>query len=168
MHEKKIRTILVLTKQHRDNNDMTDRGHRYQLYEKKSKYSTRRHQKERFSALLALYWASPVTGEINTQRPVTRSFDFFHLCLNTRLSKLSRHRWLETPRAHYDVTLIYQTYWFVVLQWRSPVVSLTKDQFYGDLFFCFWLAWITCWTITRVVGDPKRHDTDVTWLLWCI
>ena len=45
-----------------------------------------RHQMKTFSALLAL-WAgySPVTGELPSQRPVTRSFDiFFDLCLNKR------------------------------------------------------------------------------------
>ena len=34
----------------------------------------------------------------SSQRVVTRSFDvFFDLCLNKRLSKLSRRRWFETP-----------------------------------------------------------------------
>ena len=33
---------------------------------------------------------SPVTGELPSQKPVTRSFDvFFDLCLNKRLSKQS-------------------------------------------------------------------------------
>ena len=41
---------------------------------------------------------SPVTGEFPAQRPVIRSFVvFFDLCLNRRLSKPSRHLWLETP-----------------------------------------------------------------------
>ena len=50
-----------------------------------------RHQKETFSALLALCAGkSPVTGEFPTKRPVTRSFDvFFDLRLNKRLSKQS-------------------------------------------------------------------------------
>ena len=47
-----------------------------------------RHQMETFSALLALCAGnSPVTGELLSQRPVTRSFDgFFDLCLNKRLT----------------------------------------------------------------------------------
>ena len=51
------------------------------------------------SALLSLYAGnSPVTGEILTQRPVTRNFDvFFDLRLNKGLSKQSRRRWFETP-----------------------------------------------------------------------
>ena len=51
----------------------------------------RRHQMEKFSALLALRAGnSPVTGEFPAQRPVTRSFDvFFYLRPNKRLSKQS-------------------------------------------------------------------------------
>ena len=38
------------------------------------------------------------TGELPSQRPVTRSFDvFFDLRLNKRLSKHSWRRWFETP-----------------------------------------------------------------------
>ena len=47
------------------------------------------------------YWPfcegnSPVTGEFPSQRTVTRSFVFFDLHLNNRLSKPSRRRWFET------------------------------------------------------------------------
>ena len=58
-----------------------------------------RHQMETFSALLAFCAGnSPVPGEFPSQRPVTRSFDFFfHLCLNKRLSKQSWGWWFETP-----------------------------------------------------------------------
>ena len=54
-----------------------------------------RHQKETFSALLALCVGNlPVTGEFPAQRPVTRSFDvFFDLRLNKRLSKPSWGWW---------------------------------------------------------------------------
>ena len=57
-----------------------------------------RHQMETYSALLATCVGnSPVTGELPSQRPVTRSFDvFFDLCLNKRLSKQSRRWWFET------------------------------------------------------------------------
>ena len=53
-----------------------------------------RHQMEAFSALLGLCVGnSPVTGELPSQRPVTRSFDgFFDLRPNKRFSKQSR-RW---------------------------------------------------------------------------
>ena len=58
-----------------------------------------RYQMETISALLALCeWNSPVTGEFPSQRPVTRSFDFFFdLRLNKRLSKQQRRWWFETP-----------------------------------------------------------------------
>ena len=55
---------------------------------------------EPFSALLALcVWGEPlVTGEISSQKPVTRNIDvFFDVCLNKRLSKQSRCRLFETP-----------------------------------------------------------------------
>ena len=58
-----------------------------------------RHQMETFSALLPLCAGnSPVTGEFPSQRPVTRSFDFFFdLSLYKWLIKQSRRRWFETP-----------------------------------------------------------------------
>ena len=62
-------------------------------------YSLGRHQMETFSALLVLcVGISPVTGEVPSQRPVTRRVDvFFELRLNKRLSKQSWGRWFETP-----------------------------------------------------------------------
>ena len=62
-------------------------------------YSWWRHQMEAFSALLALCAAnSPVTVEIPSQRPVTRSFEvFFDLRLNKLLSQQSWGWCLETP-----------------------------------------------------------------------
>ena len=68
-----------------------------------------RHQFETFSALLTLRAGNaPVTVEVPSQRPVTRSFDvFFDLCLNKRFSKPGdfagesrRHR------THYDVAVM--------------------------------------------------------------
>ena len=58
-----------------------------------------RHQMETFSALLALCEEnSPVTGEVPSQKPVSRSFDvFYDLRLNKRLNKHSRRWWFETP-----------------------------------------------------------------------
>ena len=57
-----------------------------------------RHQRETFSALLALCKGnSSATGEFRSQRPATRNFEvFFDLCLNKRLSKPARRRSLET------------------------------------------------------------------------
>ena len=58
-----------------------------------------RHQRETFSALLAICAGnSLVTGEFPTQRPVTQSFDvFFDVRPNKRLSKQSWDWWFETP-----------------------------------------------------------------------
>ena len=57
-----------------------------------------RHQMGTFPALPGLCAGnSPVTGEFLLQRPVTRSSGVFSdLCLNKRLSKLSRRWWFET------------------------------------------------------------------------
>ena len=67
-----------------------------------------------FSALLAICAGnSPVSGELPSQRPVTRSFDvYFDLRLDERLSKHSLGWWLETP--HYDVRVMYNTLMFHV------------------------------------------------------
>ena len=50
-------------------------------------------------------------GEIQAQRPVTRSFDvFFHLRLNKRFSKQPRGWWFETPAPGvYDVIVMWWT-----------------------------------------------------------
>ena len=57
------------------------------------------HQMETFSALLDLCAGnSPVTGELPSQKPVTRSFDvFFDLRLNKWLTKQSWGCWYGTP-----------------------------------------------------------------------
>ena len=57
-----------------------------------------RYPMEAFSALLALCAGnSPVTGEFQSQRPVTRSFDvFFDLRVNKSLSRQSRRWWFGT------------------------------------------------------------------------
>ena len=59
----------------------------------------RRHQKDTFSAQLALCLGnSPVTVKFPAQRPVKPSFEvFFDMCPNKRLSKQSRRWWFETP-----------------------------------------------------------------------
>ena len=57
-----------------------------------------RHQMETFSAWLTLCVGnSSATGELPSQRPVTRTFDiFFDLRLSKRFSKQSWRRWFET------------------------------------------------------------------------
>ena len=94
----------------------TDAHHWYEHYSASPKargflscFTWWRHQMETFSALLALCEGnSPGTGEFPSQRPVTRRFDvFFALCLNKRLSKQSRRRWLRRHCSQYDVTVMY-------------------------------------------------------------
>ena len=83
-----------------------------------------RHQMETFSALLALCAGnSPVTVELPSQRPVTRSFDvFFDLCLNKRISKQSWGWWFETTSRPL---------------WRHCNVFTTIDMFAGiELGLC--------------------------------
>ena len=104
-----------------------------------------------FSALLDLCAGnSPVTGEFPAQRPVMQSFDvFFYLRLNKRLSKQSRHWWVETPSRslwlHFNVQiylrnlgLICDGVTFILhsicwCQWRSsdsnPTCMWQSDQF---------------------------------------
>ena len=55
------------------------------------------HQRETFSALLALCEGNPqVISGFPSQRPVMQSFDvFFDVCLNKQLSKQSRYWWFE-------------------------------------------------------------------------
>ena len=97
-------------------------------------FSWWRHPMEIFSALLALCAGnSPVTGELPTQRPVTRSFDVsFGLRLNKQLNKQS---W---------------GWWFATLSrslWRHCNVSLGPSvcwQHYNETRHVIWLGseWI--------------------------
>ena len=82
-----------------------------------------RHQKETFSALLAICAGnSPVTGEFPTPSSVTRSFDvFFDLRLNKRLSKQWWGWWFETPSRP---------------TWRH------RNEFVMLFFFCGYHRWV--------------------------
>ena len=67
-----------------------------------------RHQMATFSALLALCTGNlpPVTGEIPSQRPVTRSLDAsFDLRLNKRLRNNCQAGDFRRHRAHYDLVI---------------------------------------------------------------
>ena len=73
-------------------------------------YSWWRHEMETFSALLAI---CPVPGEFHAQRPVTRSFDVFFICVwingwvsNREAGDLRRHRPLWRHR-NVDVLLCH-------------------------------------------------------------
>ena len=66
--------------------------------------------------------------ESKLKKPVTQSFDvFFAPRLNKRLSKQSKHRWFETPRAHCDVTVMEQATSHCLKQWwHSSQTQLRK------------------------------------------
>ena len=83
-----------------------------------------RHQIKTFSASLALCAGnSPVTFELTSQRPTTRSFDvFFDLRLNKRLSKQSRGWWFETSNSCSMIHDIPDSV-FNFNQFSSPLVS---------------------------------------------
>ena len=98
-----------------------------------------RHQKEKFSALLAFCAGnSPVTGEFPSQRPVTWSFDvFFDLRLNKRLSKqpwgwwlemTSRSLWRRCNVASRDVSLISLYPWL----WHNQHGHPAQPQPHGN------------------------------------
>ena len=97
------------------------------------------YQMEPFSVLLALCVGnSPVTGEITSQRPVTRSFGvFFDLRLNKWSSKQSwgwtfqmllRSLWLHCNALH-----------------RRVELGLTKGQYYRALMFSLLATPTSCW-----------------------
>ena len=107
-----------------------------------------RHRMETFSSLPTLCEGKPLlTGEILSQRPVTRSFDvFFDQRLKNQLSKQSRRRWFATPSrslwrrcngsVNLSIKLLYEIS-FVLRgagssgpltnifgrDWKSPVIS---------------------------------------------
>ena len=80
---------------------------------------------ETFSAVLAICAGnSPVSGEFPTQRPVTRSFDVFFICVwingwvnNGEAGDLRRYR------AHYDVTvMLYMSVLRVLIYWYAKSI----------------------------------------------
>ena len=88
-----------------------------------------RHQMETFSALLAICAEnSPVTGEIPAQRPVTRNFGVFFICVWINGWVNSREADdLICHRAHYDVTvmIISHTAWRL---WRKKMTTMFQSH----------------------------------------
>ena len=77
---------------------------------------------ETFCALLALCAGnSLVTGEFHSKRPVTRSFDFFYLCLDNDWVNSPEARDLRRHRAHYDV---------IAMKYRERTVVRYAHIFY--------------------------------------
>ena len=77
---------------------------------------------ETFSVLLAICVGnSPVTGELPSQRPATRTFDVYLICSwvnswvnNDETGDLRRHR------AHYDVKVI----WYLYRAWQCDLYCI--------------------------------------------
>ena len=78
-------------------------------------------QVEAFFALRALCAGnSPMSGELPTQSPVTRSFDvFLDLRLNKSLSNNRDTGNLRHRRAHYDVTVMCERCIVIMLSWDT-------------------------------------------------
>ena len=96
--------------------------------------------KETFSSLLAFCDGNPpVTGGFPSQRPVTRSFDFFYLRLNKRLSKQSRRRWFETPSP----------------LWSHCNVAATR------IYLAYQVSMVTAWPLMAWPQFVARSETPV-------
>ena len=110
-----------------------------------------RHQRETFSALLALCAVnSRVTGQFPAQRLVTLSFVvFFGLRLNKRLSKQPWGWWLETPSrtlwrhsnlktgpsySHWNIYSVLGAAIYTV--WNSVVIRVTKYPLLPEKVIC--------------------------------
>ena len=98
-----------------------------------------RHQVETFSALLALCEGNlPVPGGFPSQRPVTRSFEvFFDLCLNKRLSKQPKRRWLGMiwyDMIWYDM-IWYDMIWYEDMIWGYDMRRIWYDKIWYDMIW---------------------------------
>ena len=66
-----------------------------------------RHQMETFAALLALcVGSSPVTSKFPSQKPATRSLDFFFICARTNGWVSNRYAGAFRRHRRYDVTVM--------------------------------------------------------------
>ena len=118
---------------------------------------------ETFSALLALCAGnSPVTGEVPTLRPVTRSFDvFFDLRLIIRLIKLMGGWWFETPSRslwrHCNIWLPWR-YRSQQQEGRIPCASsiMLRLHAHND-------KTTLCWFLSMKIFNKVSDRTDV-WL----
>ena len=141
-----------------------------------------RRQMELFSALRAICAEnSPITGEFPTQRPVTRSFNFFFdLRLNKRLSKQSWGWWFETQSRpfwrHCNVNwfnsgwlnvwplLEYNLYGYQIslaiytLPWiLPPLVAFTGARYrYTTSFYSMWPPSVPFHIIKKLVNMQIR------------
>ena len=133
-----------------------------------------------FSASLALYAGnSPVTGELPTQRPVTRSFDASLICaLNKRSSKQSWGWFFDAIRSswhHCDVLFpVYKwpNYWSIwnnveIVTYR-PWLSPTDDSIfppYDIATISYGWPIISSILLSRFGEDSQTHPFDIA-ILW--
>ena len=136
-----------------------------------------RHQMETFSASLAFCGRnSPITGELPSQRPVTRNFDvFFDVCLNKRLNKHLRRRWFETPsRAiwrHCNGDKTKVTLWkFLFKLWRHESVIFGRYNFrrISITLLILYLEFTphfpannVAWDIVKILFKLWRHESII-------
>ena len=126
-----------------------------------------RHQMETFSSSLALCAGnSPVTGEVPSQRPVTRSFDvFFYLRLNIRLNKQLWSWWFETPSCslwrHCNKEHNYPWY-LVKSRSRDSVLKISTSHWF--LQEPQWHRWWDVCQIAELSDDCKdlSHGFDIS------
>ena len=117
-----------------------------------------RHQMETFSALLAICAGnSPVTGEIPTQRPVTRRFDIFLTWINSWVNNREAGN-LRRHRAHYDVTVMK------LLTQSAPTVPVKKwlVAYHNTISLQFTVKWNLCHA-TRYNSVVIREYLEIDW-----
>ena len=102
----------------------------------------------------------PLCGEFPAQWPVARSFDvFFDLRLNKRLSKHSKRRRSETPRAHYDVTVmsrLCRAFWVASSGHHKEIIHYNNQRYIWEQ--------ISNFEVNGVSADGLDHLP----VQWCI
>ena len=119
-----------------------------------------RHQKETFSALLAICVGnSPVPCEFPAQRPVTHSFDdFFDLRLNKRLSKQLWGWWFETPSVSLWRHCNAMLYFFEIMS-MELFILISADSSRGAS------SWFDRGVqhVCKIFNEPKNwHDAEAS------
>ena len=106
-----------------------------------------------------------------TIRPVTRSFDvLFDLHLNKRSSKQSWGLWLETPRSHYDATVLFRRH----IQLNSLERKFLNFAFHSMLVYLQWCHWQYASISSDKVTRPQPYMTiyikslRLTWVSYTI
>ena len=128
---------------------------------------------------------------VNSQRPVTQSFDvFFDLRLNKRLSRSSKYRWFETPsrplwdhsNVNNDFASSYISGWNSKLtiitsqkqvasgywkhaylpDWRCSIFPHFSIHHYNDVIMGAIASQITSLTIAYSDADQRKHQSSAS------